>query len=427
MPLTRFSSRIVTASILLLAFSLTPAGCTQKGPQDETKTDTPKAPGAFCEQTSYSFGKVQRGDDVRHSFIIKNNGKAQLKLLGTRSSCPCVMPQLTGTDIAPGQEGKLTLRLNTSRQKGILKHKVTLKTNDPKHPSVVFELEGEVEVLAAFEPDVVSFGDILKGSTKSAELHLVGTKTKQMKPGELVSSDPDQIQAEFAKNGADKFVKVTIKAPNKEGRLAGLIRLSTGLENPKEIRARVMARVSSDLVTDRSYALFSMKQQGVDKEEFKSKDQPVYLVHVRSLSNKAFKITEISDPLGIVTGQAEPVKNGWKIELKLAKKPSQKRGDILIHTDRKDQPVLSVKYIIRSGQASENSIRPRLKTRAGFKKPMMRVSPKDSPGPGNKSRIKLDQAVRHQPGKIRRLEPNGPKKYPLPATKSDLNSGTKSK
>ncbi len=387
-------------------------GCENKNNGNvQREKSSASLPQVSCKDTTYRFGKVDRGDDVTHTFTIKNTGRAQLKLLGTRTSCPCVIPHLNGTDIAPGQEGKLTVRLNTSRQKGKLNQTVILKTNDPNHKSISFQIEGQIAVLAAFEPDVVSFGDVLKSSTKSTEIHIVGTKISDMKPGKLVSSKPDKITAEFI-SGKDRTVRVTLKAPAEQGRLTGSIRLSTGLDNPKEIRARVMARVSSDLITDRSYALFSEKL--LEDDHLDPNNQPVYLIHVRSLTNRPFRITGVRDPLGVVTGQAKPTKGGWKVEMKLSKKPTQKRGEVLIDTDRKDQPTLSVKYIIRAKESSGASFRPRLKARAGINKPLMRVNPKEVSGSNNNGRIKLNQDVRNQPGKIKRLNTHN-KTYPQSA------------
>ncbi len=422
---TNMSSHVFGAYVLVAVFSLASTSCDNKNDANETQAqDT--TPEAGFQETDFDFGKVTRGDDVSHTFIIKNIGHGQLKLLGTRSSCPCVMPHLSGTDIAPGQEGKLTLRLNTSRQKGKLLQTVTLKTNDPKHQSISFRIHGEVEVLAAFEPDLLSFGKVLKSSTKSTTIKIIGKKSQEMKPGQALSSNPDHITAELARQGQEWTMKVTIKTPEKEGRLAGIIRLQTGLDNPKEIKLRVIAQVSSDLVTDRTYAMFSKRQALAENKTSESKDQPVYIIHVRSLSNKPFKITGIRDPQGIVIGQAKLTKGGWKVELKLAKDSAKKRGEVLIDTDRKDQPTLPVKYIIRSATETERSLRPMLRTSREIKKPLMRVDPKDIPGLKNKGKIKLDQTVRRQPGKIKRLNTGGPKKYPPPPASSSLKSGTNS-
>jgi len=42
------------------------------------------APVIFCAQPEYRFGSVNRGAEVKHTFVIKNKGKGVLKIERTQ-------------------------------------------------------------------------------------------------------------------------------------------------------------------------------------------------------------------------------------------------------------------------------------------------------------------------------------------------------
>ncbi len=62
---------------------------------------------------TFDFGKVNKGDIVKHSFIIKNTGNNPLNILKVVSGCDCVSASYEATTIAPGATANITIEMNT--------------------------------------------------------------------------------------------------------------------------------------------------------------------------------------------------------------------------------------------------------------------------------------------------------------------------
>ncbi len=211
-------------------------------------------------------------------------------------------------------------------------------SNDPKNPRFTLRMKGEVKILAAFQPDRLFFKNAIKGSTKVQTVSLVGEKAKEIKLSDIKSTKPE-VTAELVDKDGESGLKVTLKAPEKEGRFSALVTAKTGLKKPDELRLFVSAQVTGDLVPDRNYVLFS---------PFNKDHHPQFTLKIRSLSAKPFKITKITDPQGVVTGKPTPKGKDWEVVLTLSKEAKVPRGKLQIATNRSDQPVLNINYSIRA-------------------------------------------------------------------------------
>lgn len=100
-------------------------------------------PSLVIEGREYSFGKMQAGDKVTHSFNIKNTGKQDMVIKSVYSECNCVTYKVTPSAIGPGQSGKLEV---TFAPKAASKKPETVFVviNAPTKPEYNFTLKGEV-------------------------------------------------------------------------------------------------------------------------------------------------------------------------------------------------------------------------------------------------------------------------------------------
>jgi glutathione peroxidase len=119
--LNRKTDRGFTAVISLLsliiaipfaAFAQAPA---QDGPADG-KT-TPAAPKIAMEEREHNFGMVKQGEEVSHTFKIKNEGAAELVIHNVSPACGCTASDFP-RKLAPGEEGKITLAVKTAGMNG---------------------------------------------------------------------------------------------------------------------------------------------------------------------------------------------------------------------------------------------------------------------------------------------------------------------
>jgi len=101
--------------IIALPFAAFAQNAAQEGSQDgKTK---PAAPKISLEEREYNFGKVKEGEEVSHTFKIKNEGAAELVIHNVSPACGCTASDFT-RKLAPGEEGKITLAVRTAGMNG---------------------------------------------------------------------------------------------------------------------------------------------------------------------------------------------------------------------------------------------------------------------------------------------------------------------
>jgi len=93
------------------------------------KDNKTRMPEIAFEKKSHDFGKLIQGEKVSFTFKFKNTGNASLVLSSVLPSCSCTVAQFTKTPIMPGEEGTVTVNLNTETKKGIVNSSVTVQAN----------------------------------------------------------------------------------------------------------------------------------------------------------------------------------------------------------------------------------------------------------------------------------------------------------
>jgi len=118
---------IVVISTLLFVIALPFAALAQAVAQDgNTK---PGAPKIAMYEYEYSFGKVKEGEEVSHTFKIKNDGAAELIIHNVSPACGCTASDFT-KKLAPGEEGKITLAVKTAGMNGKTERYAEVISND---------------------------------------------------------------------------------------------------------------------------------------------------------------------------------------------------------------------------------------------------------------------------------------------------------
>jgi hypothetical protein len=98
---------------------------------------------SFFEK-EHDFGLIVEGEMVGHTFKFTNTGSAPLKILDARASCGCTVPEWTKEPIAPGGEGQLEVKYNSSGKSGVISKTVTVLANtEPKE--TVLEIKANVK------------------------------------------------------------------------------------------------------------------------------------------------------------------------------------------------------------------------------------------------------------------------------------------
>lgn len=96
-------------------------------------------------ETSYDYGRIKQGTKITHNFGFVNEGKRDLYVRKTKSSCGCMKTSASTDTIAPGVTGYITIEFDSYNKDGKDSRKMNVYINDPAKPEVVLELKGEIE------------------------------------------------------------------------------------------------------------------------------------------------------------------------------------------------------------------------------------------------------------------------------------------
>jgi len=109
-----------------------------------------KAPTMDFETTEFDFGKIKQGESISHEYLFKNNGKSDLFIRNTETSCGCTAVE-NKKIIKPGETASIKVVFNSSGKSGKQNKTITLITNIPgKDKSgsdkykVILRIKGEV-------------------------------------------------------------------------------------------------------------------------------------------------------------------------------------------------------------------------------------------------------------------------------------------
>lgn len=105
------------------------------------------APVAVFSDKVFDFGTIKQGDKPVHQFKLTNNGKSDLIIRNVKASCGCTAVKHENV-IKPGQTIDLTVEFNSRGKRSRQNKSVTVITNDPKTPTTVLRVMGNVEAPA---------------------------------------------------------------------------------------------------------------------------------------------------------------------------------------------------------------------------------------------------------------------------------------
>ncbi|HKQ74193.1 MAG TPA: DUF1573 domain-containing protein [Blastocatellia bacterium] len=117
----------IAISLALLIVAIPGAAFAQTGPKDGKTASA--APKLVVEETEYRFDRVKEGEEVSHTFKIKNEGAAELIIHNVSPACGCTASDFP-KKLAPGEEGKVTLAVRTAGMNGKTERYAEVISND---------------------------------------------------------------------------------------------------------------------------------------------------------------------------------------------------------------------------------------------------------------------------------------------------------
>ena len=159
--------RMKLALVIALMFQASLAFCTE-------------GPKLAIPEKSFSFGKVVQGTKVEHTFVIRNKGKAPLRIEQVSMTPPLRMGR-TPLAIAPGQTANLPLVLDTSNLKGEFEGIVLLTFNDPLSPQIELEFTGRVVEAVEISPRSIFVIAAPRGEARETSLEIINHEPQPLR------------------------------------------------------------------------------------------------------------------------------------------------------------------------------------------------------------------------------------------------------
>jgi hypothetical protein len=112
----------------------TPPVVARSGPQ----------PKAVIDQTDFDFGRMEVGEERRHEFTIRNEGRAPLVVKKGTTTCQCTVSDVDTGELAVGATAKITLKWKPTGPAEQFGKGATILTNDPDNQVIHLKILGMV-------------------------------------------------------------------------------------------------------------------------------------------------------------------------------------------------------------------------------------------------------------------------------------------
>jgi hypothetical protein len=126
--------------------------------------DAGPLPRAEAVETRHAFGTVGVGSTGSHEFTVRNTGTAPLTLSRGATSCSCTVSDFETSEggspearkvVAPGESTRIRVQWRGKGAGGPFRQQVTILTDDPRLPEIVFVVEGTVVPTWKAVPDAI--------------------------------------------------------------------------------------------------------------------------------------------------------------------------------------------------------------------------------------------------------------------------------
>lgn len=287
-------------------------------------------PRAVVDETEFNFGFLPNSStDHRHSFVVKNEGTAPLKLLRSDVSCnKCTFANLPADPIPPGGSAAVQVRWNINLTENVFRQYVDVHTNDREHPLLRLIITGKVVHPFAFEPRELVFSNIRVGEPADGTAFLLGYFSDQLKVLEHSLSNPDlapyfdvaltELTPDELPQGVKSAIKidVTLKPGLPLGAFKQKILLKTNLENDAEQQLTVSGNIAGPVSIagsgwDQEHGILSIGQV---KQSQGAKRKLTLIIRGKQFAETALESEKVQpDLLKVTYGKVNQVRGGATI------------------------------------------------------------------------------------------------------------------
>lgn len=301
--------------------------------------DAAAGPKLVIAEDKKDVGQVAKGEPIKHVFVLKNTGSADLHITDVKPSCGCTVPEFDRV-IKPGAEGRITLTVDTKNFSGPISKTALLITDDPSTPQKTLYLSATVKPFVEALPYGFFRLQGLSGEATTADLVLVSDEpdfkpSKAEAPNSFLrvsltpATEKDLVKD---KNPNQWKVSVTTAPDAPEGLLGGNVKVATGVKRQPEIELPISGFIKPTV---------SVTPLSINFGNFDPKGDPqkrnVMLVN-NNAAQDGFSVTKAETNVPGISAEVVPVdKSRVQVVLTVDQKIKKGvfEGDLVIRTNAK--------------------------------------------------------------------------------------------
>ncbi len=315
-------------------------------------TSASAAAKAVVRKPIVDVGTVAQGDEIEHSFELRNEGDSVLTVREVKPACGCTVASYDKS-IAAGASGQITAVLSTGVFTGPIAKTVTVFTNDSLNPKIQLVIKAVIEPRVEVEPGYARFILVEGSGTESSvqTLHTADGPDLEIlsvrSPYPFVKASYRRVEADSregsnlsdqSQDGSLWEIRLTLdgnRAP--VGPLADYVEVETNHPRQRVVKIPVSGFVRPEVsVTPRVVELGSRRFE----------EPYTTTLEVRSHTEAGVSLEAVSSSVAGVAAVIEEVEKGKVYRVVLTLSPEMAkgpfRGKVQITTSSKRHPLLEV-------------------------------------------------------------------------------------
>ena len=138
-----------------------------------------RAPQVVVADGDFDFGRVLTGTLVEHEFVVKNESAVPLVIDEVRLTPPLTLVNAPAS-VAPGAQGRVGVRLDTSKVTGLVEGRIVLSIADADEPNINLTFAGTVYQTVEAVPRGAFFVVNERGQPLEQSIELVSHESDQL-------------------------------------------------------------------------------------------------------------------------------------------------------------------------------------------------------------------------------------------------------
>jgi hypothetical protein len=304
------------------------------------------SPKATVDATVQDFGRVKSDATVLQTFVLRNEGSAELEVKRVEVSMPGMRVRVK-PKILPQASTEIKVEWDVRNLSGPTEGHARLLLNDPSNPEIDLALKGEVVQPIEIQPYPAIYMSAFQGEEASRSVTIVNNQERLLTISKL-EPNGDHFVANLETLEAGKNYKLTARiAPEAPvGRYRESVVLYTNDPDHPRLRVEVNTLVKADVFVNQAdvdFGKISLPQLKQDKSILPLVQQS--LIVTRRAGRMA--ITSIESDIPFISVAQDPSEKAETFRLDIGLDlekviPGKFQGNVRINTDDPKFPVLSI-------------------------------------------------------------------------------------